>query len=101
MDPLGFSWLGCENYIKEPSICVHLRICGAGFEPWALSVIYPNPYYQRRRSLWEELINFLDDINGPREAIGDYNVVLHKHEQRRNHTRSFLGSMEAFQMVVN
>jgi len=42
-----------------------------------LFVIYASPSYQRRQTLWEELINFVDDVDGPLAFVGDYNVVLH------------------------
>ncbi|XP_057427344.1 uncharacterized protein LOC130720679 [Lotus japonicus] len=61
--------------------CIHLHINPNENGGWFLSITYANPQERFRQSLWEDLIVFKDQIQGPWCVTVDFNSILFESEK--------------------
>ena len=73
------SW--AVSIIGSSEQCVHLSFDHNG-EKCLVSAVYASPYYVKRRSLWRELEEFGNEVEGPWCVGGDFNAILFENERR-------------------
>ena len=73
------SW--AVNIIDSSEQCVHLSFDHNG-EKCLVYAVYASPYYVERRSLWRELEEFGNEVEGPWCVGGDFNAILFENERR-------------------
>lgn len=68
--------------LESSSQMVHLRVSWKGQPKWLLTVVYANPYYVRRQSLWDELVRIAEAHDEPWAVLGDFNCILADSERK-------------------
>lgn len=83
----GGIWLLWDSGIWNLSIVnstaqwIHAEVKILGADSLFITFVYGSPHFVPRQTLWDELKEIHDDVNGPWIVLGDFNATIHYFER--------------------
>lgn len=67
--------------LKEYSQMVHVEVNPNSTSSWFITIVYGNPHYSQRQTLWNDIQDLHAEIDGLWALIGDFNAILKDSER--------------------
>nr|XP_025664883.1 uncharacterized protein LOC112763420 [Arachis hypogaea] len=89
------------DVIEHDKQYVHLKVSGNNSMPWLITAVYGSPQRVTRRTLWQALKSYADNINLPWCLLGDFNAMLNNYEKSGGALSNGHGACKEFQECVS
>ncbi|CAN0847031.1 hypothetical protein LINGRAHAP2_LOCUS4761 [Linum grandiflorum] len=87
------------NLLRYTDNFIDSEVQDGNGETWRLTGFYGYPERERRQASWDLLRDLVRNVNSPWCVIGDFNDILHQHEQKGRNERP-QALIEGFRMAV-